>query len=256
MADEYGRYGNQDVEPWRRIPTAGEPKMEAEPPLWKRITTSIMRDPQNAIPSPMPMGLVMKGPNAAINAAKVAAEAKTFLPADAKPGVESGIAYMKAKYPKLADLVEGRIFGVNNLDQMPGPPRSGTVLGVYGEQPAGMSIGVNDKLGEYSSVGTTGHELTHAIQDARSQQVPLISKADRPTLSGPGVPRTPETGPFRIDAATGETPYQAQSDLVGYKKNPYETQANWGKTTAQDTYDRFMKNLGIDPYKQSNSFTK
>src|SRR5438874_1627958 len=104
MADRYGNYGNQDVESWRRIPTRDEPRMEAEPPLWKKITTSVMHDP---LPSPVPAGLVMRGPTAVANAAKVAdlAERRIGITGQDMPDAYKAVQYLASKYPKLMSKV-------------------------------------------------------------------------------------------------------------------------------------------------------
>ncbi len=232
---------NQDVEPWRRIPTAGESKMEAEPGWMEKLARSVISDPNNV--APMPWGVVMKGPNAAVNTNRLLDQIKRYLPqgADATP-MEQARAYMAAKYPKLYRMAA-------DVDLVPpsyyeSPEVGGEYTGLSPRQTGKAGpITIADDSPRDIGVQSLGHELTHGIQDARSQMVRENPTSSRLSLSGPGLPRTPEdSGPF-LQRPGQPSPYTVQTDMHKYSNNPYEVQARQGGRTALNTYDDFNENL-------------
>lgn len=243
--------------------------MEAEPPLWKKITTSIMSDP---LPSPMPAGLVLRGPNKYLNASRLAEKIRDILPEGTNSSAEKAIAYVKAKYPLLTSKLTG---GINTTDVMPfdTTESSPELYGQYMTNRKAISIAPkgHDKL------DTLGHELTHAVQDMRGQRVPARSKFPYrsemppmpaegeaptggpqpiPSMSGPGLGR-PEVSPFK--ARRGQaTLYEKADQRWGYDENPFEQQAKVGGAGVRDTADNFHDKLDFnsgltghydDPYK-------
>ena len=238
MADKYGTYGDQDMQS-RRIPTREE--SNANPSFLKRLALSMMNNP-TAGADPAVMGLVMKNP---ANVSKLAEIIARDLPEGASPARQA-MAYIWAKYPKLARLVgETRI-----AEMQPGPGAQYTA-GRYTAAGNGApsAIAVNSAATHPDdAVNTFGHELTHAIQDVRSQRVPKEAvyppqplqlgkpAQPKPSMSGPGLSRTSvEHGPFGAELGS-KTPYEQANDAYGYTRNPYETQARQGGRTAGSGY--------------------
>ncbi len=241
MAD-YGKYGDP-VEPWRRIPTRDEPQFRPEPSMVEKVGRWITSDPGMVSPGQV-QGLVMKGPTAAANSGRIQELMQKILPGGGTQA-EEALAYMKAKYPKITNLVD-------RYQIKERPLSGGANASVHGQYTTGVLSPKIEMASDLSHVGgaeTLGHELTHAVQDARAPRTALTSgysgsagdpyhgpqEAPRMGLSGPGVSR-PRTvlSPFSPDST-----YDYAESTHGYNDNPFEVQARKGGQTALDTLIRF-----------------
>ncbi len=262
MADRFGTYG---VEGMRVDPN--ESKIESN-----TLTDRILRSGKNFIKagmgdigiSPMPLGLVMRGPTGAANAAKIAREAAMSLPKDASEA-EAAIAYMRAKYPKIAAMVDG-IYPARarHLNQNT-PSGFEEVLGMFKPEENTVHVNAEAKGVPFGGqVNTVGHELTHALQ------------MHRPTTAALGFPQEGAKAPWFASQPDPEAAYRGavsrlrsyplerKADLLNrryegayesvhgpethrladkeaYLNNPYEVQARQGGATAGKTYLEFLK---------------
>ncbi len=224
-------------------------------------------------------GLTLRGPQAERNATKIAEMMRKMIPAGTTPTeAEQAIMYMRAKYPLLTSKLVGRIGTTDEIPfrgGKPGVPTSENLSGQHQldvinhgteanpEWGSTNRITVKQGRGDYDAVGTLGHELTHAIQNARWKRSPVKPqftedlvrsvgnvegtpagtpiRVPQRSMSGPGFART--TNPLGPFVGTEEMPsqYRRANDLYGYTNNPFETQAQEGGATAQDTMRNFAK---------------
>lgn len=212
----YGDYPSDNIESWRRIPNANEPKIEAEPSLATKILRTQAGD--LGIAPTMGLGLSMKYPG---NAAKISEMMDRFLPEGPNSSnVAKAMAYIQAKYPKLSGLVRGGFHEAGAIEGKPYRSEAGSVIqGIY--QPTSRRIVIRSGNDPYEKVSHTAHEMIHALQDAKGMRQ--------------GV------SPFLRPSEGELSPYLRANEEVGYDANPYEIEANKGADTAADTWLRWRE---------------
>lgn len=246
----YGDYPTDDIESWRRIPGANEPRMEAEPSLLTKILRTQAGD--LGIAPNMGMGLVMRGATADINAAKILEKMRELSWADGHYSLDDAsptkraFYYIQAKYPKLANLVRGGFSEERLKDFSP------TEVGRYKSSEMKAYVAPQD---EQNAVESSAHEMTHALQDFRGRKAAQNIMAQnegvnvgygpedmhpsaRNYYAGRQWPGSPFAAPGRVDV--NPSAYARADEAYGNWLNPFEVNARRGGNTAYDTYQSFL----------------
>ena len=217
----------------------------------------IMNDPGLNI-LPMPMGLVLRGPTAAVNAAKLAEQIGTKLDALKAAGgevtpFEYSKAYLSSKYPNLYAAAPSITENPNLSESIGGT--TGMYTGMVQINPnAYIPPGWTPRQGQVESLG---HELIHSLQAQRPEQdlaayrervSPLVSDAFKVFREGgEGTPEfkslTDRLNDAGVRNVLGFTRSNPESVLEAYQ----EGQAYPAGRTALSTYNTFQ-NMTTSPW--------
>ena len=226
----------------------------------------VMNDPGLSI-LPMPMGLVLRGPTAAANAATLAEQIATKLSAVKEAGgevtpFEYSKAYLSSKYPNLYSVAP-------SIAEDPYLGRQGAAA-VTG-MPSGK-IRVNPYFGELSEdhrgmqIQALGHELIHSLQAQRPEQDLTAYRQSLNDFMSRVKGTLSQTGGTSFEDVKSIADRSRELGIHGVPdfklSNPdsvrtayEETQAYPAGRTAQSTYNTF-RNMTTSPWSRAAGAVK
>lgn len=208
------------------------PKPQEDSPLQKLsyVILDSLSAPDNFVMGPM--GLTLKGPNAAINALKIAKmgqDLPNVLGTNAPQWLEDAFRFLRAKYPKLSSMPKETVLGkTRNFPGLYDPYTKNAILDAD-------LIGKFTKEGTTTPIKTIAHEDLHAVQGRNLSAGKFWDKYNKLAEQ-----YWPEEFRKRLDK--GGPFFFGDSDT--YYKHPMEAQARQAGETAQQAMRLFMKVLG------------